>query len=163
MNHRLRHDQANLTWDCSGMMTCQHALETWTDPCTVSTRSMPNFGTHAYLFLQQSSDREEALPNYVPWTGKSWKQSEKAEYEHHFGVFVGGKMAVSRCIVFEWSHLPFFFKSTISGASLVQPHRLRLGCYQMLVLESTLRVKVNWLRKRKLREDAVGELPMRLS
>lgn len=53
------------------------------------------------------------------------------------------------------------FKSTISGASLVQPHSL--GCYQMLVLESTLRVKVNWLRKRKLREDAVGELPMRLS
>ena len=32
-----------------------------------SCRSMPNFGTHAYLFLQQSSDREEALPNYVPW------------------------------------------------------------------------------------------------
>eukprot|EP00930_Biecheleria_cincta_P074701 TRINITY_DN61923_c0_g1_i1.p1 TRINITY_DN61923_c0_g1~~TRINITY_DN61923_c0_g1_i1.p1 ORF type:complete len:476 (+),score=74.00 TRINITY_DN61923_c0_g1_i1:63-1490(+) len=29
--------------------------------------SMPNFGTHAYLFLQQSSEREEALPTYVNW------------------------------------------------------------------------------------------------
>ena len=35
--------------------------------CDSNFRSMPNFGTHAYLFLQQSSDREEALPNYVPW------------------------------------------------------------------------------------------------
>ena len=35
--------------------------------CDLNFRSMPNFGTHAYLFLQQSSDREEALPNYVPW------------------------------------------------------------------------------------------------
>lgn len=32
--------------------------------------SMPNYGTHAYLFLQQSSEREEALPTYVNWLRK---------------------------------------------------------------------------------------------
>lgn len=119
------------SWDCSGMMTCRHALETWTDPCTVSTRSMPNFGTHAYLFLQQSSDREEALPNYVPWTGKSWKQPEKAEYEHQIGVFVGRKMAVFQVSFLSEATCISILNQRSTGASLVKPHRLRLGCYQM--------------------------------
>eukprot|EP00435_Cladocopium_sp_Y103_P014309 s2547_g3.t1 len=43
--------------------------------------SMPNFGTHAYLFLQQSSDREEALPNYVNWLRKR-KLREDGEIQH---------------------------------------------------------------------------------
>lgn len=43
--------------------------------------SMPNFGTHAYLFLQQSSDREEALPNYVNWLRKRKLREEIQHYE----------------------------------------------------------------------------------
>ena len=36
----------------------------------VVERSMPNFGTHAYVFLQQSSDRAEALPTYAGALGR---------------------------------------------------------------------------------------------
>ncbi|CAK9017076.1 [Pyruvate dehydrogenase (acetyl-transferring)] kinase [Durusdinium trenchii] len=43
--------------------------------------SMPNFGTHAYVFLQQSSDREEALPNYVNWLRKRKLREEIQHYE----------------------------------------------------------------------------------
>lgn len=32
--------------------------------------SMPNFGTHAYLFLSRMGHREEALPTYVNWLRK---------------------------------------------------------------------------------------------
>ena len=46
---------------------------------TLRARSMPNFGTHAYVFLQQSSDRAEALPTYDPWLwlGQPPKQKGK--------------------------------------------------------------------------------------
>jgi len=32
--------------------------------------SMPNFGTHAFLFLQRCSSRKEGMPTYVNWLRK---------------------------------------------------------------------------------------------
>jgi pyruvate dehydrogenase kinase 2/3/4 len=43
--------------------------------------SMPNYGTHAYLFLQQSSEREEALPTYVNWLRKRRLREDIASLE----------------------------------------------------------------------------------
>lgn len=43
--------------------------------------SMPNFGTHAYLFLQQSSEREEALPTYVNWLRKRRLREDILSFE----------------------------------------------------------------------------------
>mmetsp|Transcript_85475 Transcript_85475/g.151189 ORF Transcript_85475/g.151189 Transcript_85475/m.151189 type:complete len:380 (-) Transcript_85475:59-1198(-) len=43
--------------------------------------SMPNFGTHAYLFLEQSSKREEALPSYVNWLRKQKLREEILSFE----------------------------------------------------------------------------------
>merc|ERR1719277_2856310 len=43
--------------------------------------SVPNYGTHAYVFLQQSSDREEALPTYVNWLRKSRLRKDIVSFE----------------------------------------------------------------------------------
>lgn len=43
--------------------------------------SMPNFGTHAYLFLQQSSEREEALPTYVNWLRRKRLREDILSFE----------------------------------------------------------------------------------
>mmetsp|Transcript_92269 Transcript_92269/g.144879 ORF Transcript_92269/g.144879 Transcript_92269/m.144879 type:complete len:473 (+) Transcript_92269:48-1466(+) len=43
--------------------------------------SMPNYGTHAYLFLQQSSEREEALPTYVNWLRKRRLREDIISFE----------------------------------------------------------------------------------
>lgn len=43
--------------------------------------SMPNFGTYAYLFLQTSSQREEALPTYVNWLRKQRLHARLADLE----------------------------------------------------------------------------------
>lgn len=32
--------------------------------------SMPNFGTHAFLFLERCSSRKEGMPTYVNWLRK---------------------------------------------------------------------------------------------
>jgi len=43
--------------------------------------SVPNYGTHAYVFLQQSSDREEALPTYVDWLRKRRLREDILNFE----------------------------------------------------------------------------------
>jgi pyruvate dehydrogenase kinase 2/3/4 len=43
--------------------------------------SMPNFGTYAYLFLQTSSQKEEALPTYVNWLRKRRLRDRLADLE----------------------------------------------------------------------------------
>lgn len=48
---------------------------------SLDLKSMPKLGTHAYLFLQQSSEREEALPTYVNWLRKRRLREDIANFE----------------------------------------------------------------------------------
>ncbi|CAE7763745.1 PDK [Symbiodinium sp. CCMP2592] len=51
--------------------------------------SMPNFGTHAYVFLQQSSDRAEALPTYVNWLRKRRLREDILKYVACLNLLLG--------------------------------------------------------------------------
>lgn len=56
--------------------------------------SMPNFGTHAYVYLSRMGDRNEALPTYVNWLRRSQliarlaelnqKKADAAQSEEYF-------------------------------------------------------------------------------
>lgn len=43
--------------------------------------SMPNFGTHAFLFLQRCSSRKEGMPTYVNWLRKRHLLEELLDFE----------------------------------------------------------------------------------
>ena len=102
---------------------------------SATSRSMPNFGTHAYLFLQQSSDRAEALPTYA--------SCHSCKYHH--------------CREIRWtdgrSGFDVLTGRVVMICNIAWPRQFHWNTRDRTETTQPLPAKVNWLRKRRLRED----------